>query len=197
MWFVLSRRATVWILWDSDGKPELVWGVRKGLPVVMMDSPLRDYLRGDKGVHRIQGRKGDMCSCPGAGEVAMYSRSWKKYNEGKWIWSLTVRSQETEKGGTWLPSALWAMLRILISQGEAIGKGDGAANQDHIPPKLPLIPLRFGSQRTCCRKVEVVKTCYVESVFHLTNIMSLYSVAHTVLGPRVKKMNQKLTDHPS
>lgn len=62
------------------------------------------------------------------------------------------------------------------------------------PPKLFLIPFYFGSQRMCYREVEVVK---IESVFHLTNVMSDYYVACTVLGPRIKKMNQKLTDLPS
>lgn len=139
MWFVLSRRATVWILWYSDRKPEPVWGVRKVFPVVMMDLQLRRYLRGDMGVHRIQGRKSALCSCLGQVGLQCIQRSWKKDNEGKWTWNLIVRSQETEKGGAWLPSALWAMLRILISQGEAIGKGDGQLIKSTSPPKLPSI----------------------------------------------------------
>ena len=40
----------------------------------------------------------------------------------------------------------------------------------------------------------MVKIGYAESTFHLTNFMSDYYVASSVLGPRIWKMNQKLTD---
>lgn len=73
-------------------------------------------------------------------------------------------------------------------------KGGWAANQEYIPPQTSL---HFGSQKMCCREVEVVKTGYAESVFHLTNVMSDCSVSHTVLGPRIKKTTRNLTDLPS
>ena len=46
--------------------------------MVRMDLELRGYLRGDKGVPRIQGRKGDMCNCPGAGGVAVLFKELKE-----------------------------------------------------------------------------------------------------------------------
>ena len=81
---------------NSDGKPGLVWGVRKGFPVVMMDWQLKGYLRVDKGMHRIQGRKSDMCNCTWQAGL-QFIQGTERNNEGKHIWSLIVRSQETEK----------------------------------------------------------------------------------------------------
>lgn len=45
---------------------------------MMMDLQLRGCLGGDKGVRRIEGRKGDMCNYPGTGGVAILFKELKE-----------------------------------------------------------------------------------------------------------------------
>lgn len=134
MWFVLSRRATVWILWYSDRKPEPVWGVRKSFPVMMMDLQLRLYLRGDMGVHRIQGGKSALCSCPGAGGVAVYSKELK---EGQWReMNLELDSEKSRnrKRRGMTTQCLVGFVKDFDLSRRSHWKGGWAANHEYTPP---------------------------------------------------------------